>query len=75
MSALKEFAAFVGIDWADENHAVCLIEADGRRTERNVIVQEAEALDEWIADLLKRFGGHPVAVCLEQSRGALAYSR
>ncbi len=55
MSALKEFAAFVGIDWADEKHAVCLIESDGRRTEQNVIEQQAEALDEWIADLFRAY--------------------
>ena len=38
------------------------------------MAQDAAALDEWVAGLRKRFGGRPVAVCLEQSRGALLYA-
>ena len=32
-----------------------------------------EAVEAWAASLQQRFGGRPVAVCLEQSRGALVY--
>lgn len=30
-------------------------------------------MDAWAATLQQRFGGRPMAVCLEQSRGALVY--
>jgi transposase len=66
------YAAFVGIDWADAEHAVCL-STEGE-VEHTSVPQDAAALDAWVAGLRQRFGGRPVAVCLEQSRGALLYA-
>lgn len=66
------FAAYVGLDWGDQQHAVCL-SSDGRR-DAAVVEQKAEVLDAWVADLRTRFGGRPVAICLEQSRGSLVYA-
>jgi tetratricopeptide (TPR) repeat protein len=74
MSTSTEFAAFVGIDWADQEHAVCLVESDGSPWERSVVEQKAESLDAWVQGLRIRFEGRRVAVCLEQSRGALLYA-
>lgn len=66
------YAAFVGIDWADAEHAVCLLA--GAAAEHATVAQAADALDQWVAELRQRFGGRPVAICLEQSRGALLYA-
>lgn len=33
------FAAFVGIDWADAKHDVCLLDAKGDQREFSVIIQ------------------------------------
>ena len=66
------YAAFVGLDWADAEHAVCLLTEDA--VERATVAQDAAALDEWVAALRKRLGLRPIAVCLEQSRGALLYA-
>ena len=66
------YAAFVGIDWADAEHAVCLLAGDA--AEHATVAQAADALDQWVAALRQRFGGRPVAICLEQSRGALLYA-
>ena len=68
------FAAYVGIDWADETHAVCLASGQCERYEEFQLPQSANAIDDWATDLRARFGGRPVAVCLEQSRGALVYA-
>ena len=68
----QEYAAFIGIDWADEKHAVWM-QAAGLVVECE-LKQTAEDLDAWAAQLHERFGGRPVAVCLEQSRGALIYA-
>jgi transposase len=68
-----EFAAFVGIDWADQEHAVCLRAAGSSKLEKSAVHQKAEDLENWALGLRDRFGGRPIAVCLEQSRGALAY--
>lgn len=66
-------AAFVGFDWADQKHAGALCCAAGRR-EAFELDQTPEAIDHWAAALRQRFGGQPIAVCLEQSKGALIFA-
>jgi transposase len=67
----EQFAAFIGIDWADEKHDVCLRVADSDRLERSTIRHTPEDLEQWAEALRRRFGGKPVAVCLEMARGPL----
>jgi transposase len=74
MTTEIEFAAFVGIDWADQEHAVCLRAAGSSKLEKSTVRQKAEDLENWALGLRDRFGGRPIAVCLEQSRGALIYT-
>lgn len=69
----SEFAAWIGIDWADQEHAVCLIDAATGASEARVLPHRAEAIDAWVAELRGRFSGR-VAICLEQSKGALIYA-
>ena len=72
--AAAPFAALIGIDWADQKHAVCLYDAQTGKTEHSELPQTPEAIAVWAAALQERFGGRPVAVCLEQSKGALIYA-
>jgi len=66
-----EFAAYVGIDWADQKHVWSLqVAATGKREEGEV-EHSPEAVEAWINGWMARFPGQPIAVCLEQSRGAL----
>jgi transposase len=74
MTKPLDFAAFVGVDWADQQHAVCLASPDGARLDRGVLDQEATAINDWARELQQRFAGQRIAVCLEQSRGALIYA-
>lgn len=74
MNDAIKLAAFVGIDWADEEHAVCLRIAGSSEMETCVLSQKPEALAEWATGLKNRFGNCLVGVCLEQSRGALIYA-
>ena len=69
-----EIAAFIGLDWADQQHAMCLQEAGTTRREALKLDQTPEALQAWIQQLRARFGGRPVAIAVEQSRGALIYA-
>ena len=69
-----DFAACVGIDWADEVHAVCLFAAGSDAAEHRTLEQTPEAIDAWVAELRQRFAGRRIAVCVEQSRGALIYA-
>jgi transposase len=67
-----EFAAWVAIDWAEDKHHWCLAVAAGRQQTAQ-LEHTPEAIDRWAATLRQRFAGAPIAVCLEQSRGALVY--
>src|ERR1700681_4260223 len=42
-----EFAAFVGIDWADRKHDICLQVANGEKREFDVLVHRPDAIDQW----------------------------
>src|SRR4029077_18724571 len=67
--------AYIGIDWADQKHAIALRSAaEPNKIEHQLIDQKPEALMEWIGGLEQRFGTQgKILVCLEQSRGALIY--
>lgn len=65
-----ESAADVGIDSADQQHAWTMRTADGK-IQRGEVDQTPEAIQEWVAGWERRFGGWPVAVAVEQARGAL----
>lgn len=69
-----EFAAYIGLDWADQHHDICLQEAGSRQTETARIEHKPETLVAWVSELRQRFQGRPVAIALEQSRGALLYA-
>lgn len=68
-----EWAAFAAIDWADQKNFWRLFPADSRKPEFGELKNTPEAVEAWAAALNERFGGRPIAVCLEQSRGALVY--
>ncbi len=65
-----EFAAHIGIDWADQKHAWSMRTADGK-LHRGELDNTPEAVHVWAAELERRFDGRPVAVALEQARGAV----
>jgi len=69
-----EFAAFVGIDWADAKHDICLQVAHGEEREFAVLSHRADAIQAWAAALRQRFAGRPVAVSLELAKGPLVYA-
>jgi transposase len=65
------FAAFIGIDWADRKHDVCLSVAGSDKRERLVLEHRPAAIREWAEKLRQRFGGGRVAVCLELTQGPI----
>jgi transposase len=67
----KEFAAFIGIDWADRKHDVCLAAAGSEKRERSVLEHRPAAIRQWAEKLRERFHGAPVAVCLELTHGPI----
>ena len=65
------FAAFIGLDWADAKHDICLQAAGAERRECLVLEHRPEAIDAWVQTLRTRFHGQPVAVCLELNKGPI----
>ncbi len=71
---MTQYAALVGIDWADTKHDICLIDLTTLKQEAAILRHSSKTIDEWATALRRRFGGQPVAVCLEQSRGPLIFA-
>lgn len=69
-----QFAAFIAVDWANREHAWALQVAGSTQRETGTLPHTPEAIEEWALRWATRFGGRPVAVALEQSRGALLYA-
>jgi transposase len=74
VSTNQSIAAFVGLDWADEKHAVVLLVAGSQTKEHATLEHTPEALSDWVAQLHQRFAGGKIAIILEQSRGSLLYA-
>jgi transposase len=64
---------FIGIDWADQKHDIHVIDRAGKGFHKE-IKHSAENIDAWVGEMLKLAGGRPIAIMLEQSRGALVYA-
>ena len=66
----QQFTAYVGIDWADTKHDICLQAAGDIRREFDCIPHQVARIDEWAKTLHRRFGG-PIAVALELAKGPI----
>jgi len=69
-----ELAACVGLDWADQRHAIHLQATDSAKAESRVLEQTPDALHDWVAQLRVRFQGCRVGIAIEQSRGAVIHA-
>jgi transposase len=74
ISEPSSYAAYIGIDWADRKHDICLYDPITQKFEYSVIGSQPEAIAEWAAELQKRFNGQAIAICTEQKRGPLIYA-
>jgi transposase len=66
--------AWIGLDWADQKHDICLQATGSTDIECSVVAQQPEVLHGWIAELRRRFPQGLIAIALEQSRGSLFYA-
>ncbi len=71
MLATEQIAAWVGLDWAEDQHEIRLRAAGSREVERYQVRQDPEELHEWVRQPRTRFEGRPVVIALEQKRGGL----
>src|SRR5215510_7950821 len=68
---MQEFAAFIGLDWADAKHDVCLQVAGSDKREGKTLDHRPEVIEAWVTDLRQRFEGQPIAIALELNKGPL----
>ncbi|EJH7538713.1 transposase, partial [Salmonella enterica] len=72
MTAKDQFAAHVGLDWADKKHDVCVQFKNGDRI-FHVIEHTPEALDIWLNELHQRVKGR-IAIAIELKKGPVVYA-
>jgi transposase len=68
------YAAFLGLDWSDGKHDICLQLAGSDKREALVLEHRPESIEEWARELRKRFDGQPVAIALELAKGPIVYA-
>ena len=73
-AAEPDWAAFIALDWADAKHDWAMEVPGQKQRERGQIAHTPEAIDAWVNQLRQRFGDRPIAICLEQTRGALLFT-
>ena len=64
------YSVYVGIDWADKKHDVCIQPKTSDVREFDVIPHHAEAIDTWVKELHQRYGGR-IAIAVELSKGPI----
>ena len=67
----ENFAAYLGLDWGSRAHALRLYDPATGQTEDATLQHTPEAIAEWAQALRARFPHGQIALCLEQSKGAL----
>lgn len=74
MAEMQEtYTVLVGLDWADQQHDLHCLYAGQSAPVHEVVPSSPEGLRGWVDKLRARFPEGRVAVCLEQSRGPVAY--
>lgn len=71
MAASEQVVAWVGLDWADDQHEVRVCDAGSGEVESEQVKQSPEAIQQWVLKLRSRFVRGRVAIALEQKRGGL----
>ena len=68
---IDDFAALIGIDWADKKHDICELVVDSQKLHFSVISSKPEAIHDWAMSLLARYPNQSVAVACELKKGPL----
>ena len=68
-----EYTAFVGLDWADAKHDICVQAAGCEERQFDRFAHRTEHIEQWARSMQQRFGGR-IAVALELSKGPIVYA-
>jgi Transposase/Transposase IS116/IS110/IS902 family len=65
--------AWIGLDWGNQQHAFALQDRAGC-SEKGLLDHSPENLHQWLQQIQRRYGGRPVALAIEASRGAVIHA-
>jgi Transposase len=70
---MDEIVRYVGIDWGNAEHAICVIDAAGRRGDERRVAHTADAVQAVMDRILAEAAMAPaqIAIAIETPRGAL----
>ena len=69
-----DYAVLIGLDWSSLKHDLCVLDTKTKETTRLVLTHTPEQINEWVSELIAKYPGQRIAICLEQSRGPLVYA-
>ncbi|HSR87412.1 MAG TPA: transposase [Pontiella sp.] len=69
-----EYALLIGIDWSSAKHDVWIYNTLSGRQSSRIIKHSPESIREWVFEVQKTCPGQRVAICLEQTKGALIHA-
>lgn len=70
----SDYAATVGLDWADQKHDYCLQISGSDELEYGTFKHSPESIETWALSLAARFKNKPIAICLELKAGPVVYA-
>jgi transposase len=71
---INDFAALIGIDWADTKHDICEHPINTQKYHYCIIKSKPEALHDWAMSLKLRYPNQQIAVACELKKGPLIYA-
>ncbi|OUR88073.1 hypothetical protein A9Q81_24705 [Gammaproteobacteria bacterium 42_54_T18] len=60
LKLINEYKAFVGIDWANDKHDLCVQYPSTGKREFSIIKHDVNEIDKWVKGIHKRYGS-PIA--------------
>jgi len=71
---VSNFAALIGIDWADRKHDICEVNPQTNEQHFSVISSQPKAINAWANEIKRKYNGQLVAVACELKKGPLIYA-
>jgi transposase len=73
-SPQPDVAAYIGIDWSDRKHDICIYDIASQTRKSLQLDHRAELIEEWVNGLREHYNGQSIAIGLEQKQGSLIYT-
>jgi len=73
MITAMKYAVYVGLDWADKKHDVCIQANEQSKRDFQVIEHSPESIDRWVKYLHKKYNGK-IAIAIELNKGPIVFA-